>query len=81
MLKICVEPWIGRYIEKNNGGKCLFLNVGNKNSNIKIIDIANKIQSILPKIKIIKNKNAPVDKRSYKVDFEKFLSISKKLYS
>jgi len=63
--------------KKNNGGECLFINVGNKNSNIKIIDIANKIKSILPKIKIIKNKNAPVDKRSYKVDFKKFYQIAK----
>ena len=63
--------------KKNNGGKCLFLNVGNKKSNIKIIDIANKIQSILPKIKIIKNKNAPVDKRSYKVNFQIFYRLAK----
>ena len=65
------------YRKKNNGGKCLFVNVGNKNSNIKIIDIANKIQSILPKIKIIKNKNVPVDKRSYKVNFQKFYRLAK----
>ena len=65
------------YRKKNNGGKCLFINVGNKNSNIKIIDIANKIKSILPKIKIIKNKDAPVDKRSYKVDFKKFYKLAK----
>ncbi len=61
----------------NNGGKCLYVNVGNKNSNIKIIDIAKKIKILLPKIKITKKKNAPIDKRSYKVNFEKFYKLAK----
>ena len=55
--------------KKNKGGKCLYVNVGNANSNIKIIDIAKKIQIFLPSIKIIKNENAPVDKRSLQGKF------------
>ena len=60
-----------------NGGQYLEVNVGNKNSNIKIIDIANKIKNILPKIKIIKQKYAIIDKRSYKVNFGKFYKLAK----
>jgi nucleoside-diphosphate-sugar epimerase len=60
-----------------NGGQYLELNVGNKNSNIKIINIVNKIKKILPRIKIIKPKNAIIDKRSYRVDFRKFYKLAK----
>lgn len=63
--------------KKNNGGKYLEINVGNNNSNIKIIDIANTIKKILPKTKIIKKKKAFVDKRSYKVNFEKYYKLAK----
>ena len=59
------------------GGGYLEINVGNKNSNIKIIDIANKIKSIIPKITISKQKRFFVDKRSYKVDFSKFYKLAK----
>ena len=63
--------------KKNNGGKYLEINVGNIKSNIKIIDIANTIKKILPKTKIIKKKKAFVDKRSYKVNFEKYYRLAK----
>jgi nucleoside-diphosphate-sugar epimerase len=63
--------------KKNNGGKKLEVNVGNNKSNIRIIDIANKIKSILPKTKILKKNKAYVDKRSYKVDFKRYYDLAK----
>jgi nucleoside-diphosphate-sugar epimerase len=51
------------------GGDFLIINTGSNEWNYKVIELALKIQTILPDIKVSINENAQPDKRSYKVDF------------
>jgi nucleoside-diphosphate-sugar epimerase len=51
------------------GGDFLIINTGSNEWNYKVKELALKIQTILPDIKVSINENAQPDKRSYKVDF------------
>ena len=57
------------------GGKFLIVNTGANEWNYMVKELALKIQTFLPDIKVSINENAQPDKRSYKVDF----SLYKKL--
>lgn len=52
------------------------VNVGSKLNNIKIINLAKKVKKFFPKMKIVVNKYAFSDKRSYKIDFSLFKKIA-----
>ncbi len=59
-----------------NGKKNIIVNVGKNSNNIKIIDLAKKVQKYFPKLKLAINEKAASDKRSYKVDFSMFKKIA-----
>jgi nucleoside-diphosphate-sugar epimerase len=48
------------------------VNIGKGNWNFSILEIAELVQSKLKDAKLIINKNAPQDKRSYQLDFNKY---------
>jgi len=54
----------------------LIINVGHKNNNLKIIDIAKKVKKFFPTCVVSKNKKNNKDKRSYKVDFSLFKQLA-----
>ena len=58
------------------GKKNIIVNVGKNSNNIKIINLAKKVQKYFPKLKLVINKKALYDKRSYKVDFSFFKKIA-----
>ena len=55
----------------------LLVNVGSNNFNYTVLQIAQEVQKKLPNTLIEINKNAPPDKRSYKVDFTLFSELAK----
>jgi len=62
--------------DNSDGGNFLILNTGSNEWNYMVKELAFKIQSILPEIKVSINQNAEPDKRSYKVDFGLFKKLA-----
>jgi nucleoside-diphosphate-sugar epimerase len=58
------------------GGDFLVVNTGSDNWNYMVRELAEKIQKVLPDIKVSINQNAEPDKRSYKVDFGLFKQLA-----
>ena len=58
---------IDRSIE--NGGQCLAVNVGSDDRNYQVKDLAKAVAARIPGTEISINTSAPVDSRSYQVDF------------
>lgn len=52
-----------------NGGVFLALNSGSNGWNYQVRDLAEAVAEIIPGVEVSINKDAPVDKRSYQVDF------------
>ena len=50
----------------------LAINIGSKEANYRVIDLAEKVAELIPGTLIAVNKNAAPDKRSYQVDFSLF---------
>ena len=61
--------------------KPITINTGRNSNNIKVIDVAKKIQKKFKNVRIEIANNAENDKRSYKVDFSKFRKLSGKYYA
>jgi nucleoside-diphosphate-sugar epimerase len=59
-----------------NGGRFLAVNVGRDESNYQVRDLAEAVARHVPGTTVSVNKNAPPDKRSYKVDFALFRSLA-----
>jgi UDP-glucose 4-epimerase len=59
-----------------NGGRYLAVNVGSSNRNYQIKDIAEAVAAAIPGTKLSINREAPVDSRSYKVDFSLYQSLA-----
>ncbi len=62
--------------EGENGGKVLAVNTGRDESNYQVRDLAEAVKRQVPGTTVSINKNAPPDKRSYKVDFALFRSLA-----
>jgi len=60
----------------SEGGNYLVVNTGSNEWNYKVKELAFKIQTFLPDIKVSINENAQPDKRSYKVDFGLFEKLA-----
>ena len=58
------------------GGSSLEVNVGSKDWNFEVIDLAEEVVSVIPDVKIEINKSAPPDKRSYKVNFDLYEKLA-----
>ncbi len=55
--------------DSTNGGVFLALNSGSNGWNYQVRDLAEAVAEIIPGVEVSINKDAPVDKRSYQVDF------------
>lgn len=57
-------------------GDYLVVNTGSNVWNYQIKELAYAVQEILPEVKVSVNENAEPDKRSYRVNFDKFAAIA-----
>jgi len=62
--------------EADNGGRYLVVNVGSDDRNYQVRDIAAAVVAGIPGTAMRVNTQAPVDSRSYKVDFGLFRSLA-----
>jgi nucleoside-diphosphate-sugar epimerase len=60
----------------SEGGDYLVVNTGSNEWNYMVKELAYKIQTFLPGVKVSVNENAQPDKRSYKVDFGLYKKIA-----
>ena len=63
--------------DKDNGGQFLICNTGSNIWNYTVKELADFVSQRLENIKISVNKDAPADKRSYRVNFDLFTSLAK----
>ena len=81
------EPWrplidvsdMAKAIEwalQRDGENFLTVNTGSNDWNYQVIDLAKSVRNLIPNVKINVNKNAPIDNRSYRVDFSLFEKIA-----
>jgi len=61
---------------KNQGGQFLAVNAGRDDGNYQVKDLAEAVAKHIPGTTVSINKDAPPDKRSYKVDFSLFKSLA-----
>jgi nucleoside-diphosphate-sugar epimerase len=66
----------GHERDPKQGGSYSIVNAGSNEWNFRVIDLAYAIRELLPSVKISINKDAVPDKRSYKVNFNKFKSLA-----
>ena len=59
-----------------NGGDFLIVNTGSDEWNYQVVELAEKIKELMPKVRVSVNKNAAPDKRSYRVDFGLFKKLA-----
>jgi nucleoside-diphosphate-sugar epimerase len=60
----------------SNGGRYLAVNVGSDDRNYQVRDLADAVARAVPGTKVAINLDAPVDSRSYRVDFSLFKSLA-----
>ena len=58
------------------GGRFLVVNTGSNDRNYQVRDLAQAVAAVLPGTKVSINSGAPVDSRSYRVDFSLFQSLA-----
>jgi len=61
---------------KRKGENFLTVNTGSNEWNYQVLDLAKNVQNLIPNTIINVNENAPVDNRSYKVDFSLFEKLA-----
>lgn len=59
-----------------NGGRYLSVNVGSKDRNYQVRDLANRVAAAIPGTKVSINTSAPADSRSYQVYFSLYRSLA-----
>jgi len=59
-----------------NGGRMLKVNTGSNDANYQIRDLAQAVARAIPGTRVDINTSAPVDSRSYRVDFGKFAQLA-----
>ena len=67
--------WAVRRTE-SDGGRYLVVNAGSNDSNYRVRDLAKAVADALPGTSVSINSKAPVDSRSYRVDFSLFESLA-----
>ncbi len=60
----------------DHGGSFVVVNTGSNEWNYQVKDLALEIQKVLPEIKVSINQNAEPDKRSYRVNFDRFKTLA-----
>jgi nucleoside-diphosphate-sugar epimerase len=58
------------------GGECLIVNAGSDGWNYQVRELAAAVAAAVPGTSVSINKQAPPDRRSYRVDFSKFQSLA-----
>lgn len=59
-----------------DGGAYLILNVGTESWNYQVKDLADAVAKVVPNVEVTVNRNAQPDKRSYRVNFDKFTKLA-----
>ena len=59
-----------------DGGSFLTINVGSETWNYQVKDLAAAVANLVPDVEVSINKDAQPDKRSYRVNFEKFSKLA-----
>jgi nucleoside-diphosphate-sugar epimerase len=62
--------------DADNGNQYLAVNVGCDKWNYQVKDLAEAVKSVIPSVEITINESAPPDKRSYRVNFDKFMRLA-----
>lgn len=62
--------------EAAQGGEFLAVNIGSNEWNYQVKDLAGAVEKVIPGIEVVINKDAPPDKRSYKVSFDLFKQLA-----
>ena len=62
--------------KESEGGRCLVVNAGSNDRNYRVRDLAAAVADALPGTSVSINSRAPVDSRSYRVDFSLFESLT-----
>lgn len=62
--------------EPAQGGEFLAVNIGSNEWNYQVKDLAGAVEKVIPGIEVVINKDAPPDKRSYKVSFDLFKQLA-----
>lgn len=62
--------------EATEGGEFLAVNIGSNEWNYQVKDLAVAVAKVIPGVEVSINKDAPPDKRSYKVSFELFKRLA-----
>jgi nucleoside-diphosphate-sugar epimerase len=62
----------------DQGGNGLVVNVGSNEWNCQVKDLANAVAQGIPGVEVSINKNAPPDKRSYRVSYDLFKQLAPK---
>jgi|CXWL01.1.fsa_nt_gi nucleoside-diphosphate-sugar epimerase len=60
----------------DQGGNALVVNVGSNEWNCQVKDLANAVAQAIPGVEVSINKNAPPDKRSYRVSYDLFKQLA-----
>ncbi len=65
-------------VQRNHrdGGTCLTLNVGSDTWNYQVKDLAGAVGQVIPDVEVSINKDAQPDKRSYRVNFDRFTKLA-----
>ena len=61
---------------ETDGGRNLVVNAGSAQSNYRVLEVAEAVASVRPGVSISVNASAPVDSRSYQVDFGWFAQLA-----
>jgi nucleoside-diphosphate-sugar epimerase len=62
--------------DPRDGGACLTVNVGSDAWNYQVKDLAAAVAKLVPGVEVSINKDAQPDKRSYRVNFDKFTKLA-----
>lgn len=73
-MALAIEWALNR--SSSDGGQILRINTGSNGWNFQIHQLAQIVAEVIPGVAISINKNAQLDKRSYKVDFTKFSELA-----
>ncbi len=62
--------------DRRDGGAFLTINVGSDTWNYQVKDLAMAVTHLVPDVEVLINKDAQPDKRSYRVNFDKFSKLA-----
>lgn len=62
--------------DHRDGGQFLLVNVGSDHWNCQVKELAEAVFRIVPDVDLVINKNAQPDKRSYRVNFDRFAKLA-----